>query len=68
MKIQIKSSIIRHVPVVHGGRNPSQSTDSQIIDFSSNVSPIGTPLSVKKILKKNILKISNTIQTLVHQQ
>ena len=59
MKIQIKSSIIRHVPVVHGGRNPSQSIDSQIIDFSSNVSPIGTPLSVKKILKKNIENIQH---------
>ncbi len=59
MKIRTKSSIIRHVPVIHGGRNPSQSTDSQIIDFSSNVSPIGTPFSVKKILKKNIDNIKN---------
>jgi len=43
--------------VVHGGRNPSQSIDSRITDFSSNVSPAGTPLTVKKFLKKNIENI-----------
>ncbi len=59
MKIRTKPSIIKHVPVVHGGRNPSQSTDSRIIDFSSNVSPAGTPLSVKKSLKKNIENIKH---------
>ena len=58
MKIRTKSSIVQTcIPVVHGGRNPSQSTDSRIIDFSSNVSPAGTPLSVKKSLKKNIENI-----------
>ena len=31
-----------------------QITDPKIIDFSSNISPIGTPLSVKKAIKKNI--------------
>ena len=59
MKIRTKPSITKHVPVVHGGRNPSQSTDSRIIDFSSNVSPAGTPLSVKKSLKKNIENIKH---------
>ena len=59
MKIRTKPSIIKHVSVVHGGRNPSQSTDSRIIDFSSNVSPAGTPLSVKKSLKKNIENIQH---------
>ena len=59
MKIRTKSSIAKHVPVVHGGRNPSQSTDFRIIDFSSNVSPAGTPLSVKKSLKKNIENIKH---------
>jgi threonine-phosphate decarboxylase len=52
VKIRTKSSILRHVPVIHGGRHTVK--DSQIIDFSSNISPIGTPPSVKKIIKKNI--------------
>ncbi len=59
MKIRPKLSVIRHVPAIHGGQNPLQSTDPKIIDFSSNVSPIGTPLSIKKILKKNIDNIKN---------
>ena len=59
MKIRAKSSIIRHVPVVHGGRNSLQGTDPQVIDFSSNVSPLGTPLAIKKILKKNIENIQH---------
>ena len=46
------------MPVIHGGRNPSQNIDSRIIDFSSNVSPAGTPLTVKKFLKKNIENIT----------
>ena len=59
MKIRTKSSIIRHIPVVHGGKNPLKHTDPKIIDFSSNVTPIGVPLLVKKILKKNIDNIKN---------
>lgn len=34
-------------------------TDPSIIDFSSNICPLGTPLSVKKSIKKNIDKIKN---------
>ena len=59
MKIRTKSSITRHIPVIHGGKNPIQSTDSRVIDFSSNISPIGTPALVKKILTKNIDNIKN---------
>jgi threonine-phosphate decarboxylase len=59
VKIRTKSSIINHIPVVHGGRNSSQSIDSRITDFSSNVSPAGTPLTVKKFLKKNIENIKH---------
>ena len=47
------------MPVLHGGRNPSQSIDSQITDFSSNVSPAGTPLTVKKSIRKNIENINH---------
>jgi len=59
VKIRTKSSITRHIPVVHGGKNAIQSTDSRVIDFSSNISPIGTPALVKKILTKNIDNIKN---------
>ncbi len=59
MKIRTKSSIIRHIPVIHGGRNPLKNSDSQILDFSSNINPLGIPDSVKKILKKNIDSITN---------
>ena len=43
--------------MIHGGKNHLSSP--QIVDFSSNICPIGTPLSVKKILKKNIDNIKN---------
>jgi threonine-phosphate decarboxylase len=59
VKIRTKSSILEHTPVIHGGKNHSQLTDPNIIDFSSNISPIGTPLSVKKSIKKNIDNIKN---------
>lgn len=55
MKIATKPSITEHTPVVHGGT--LQSSDFRIIDFSSNISPAGTPLSVKKSLKKSIENI-----------
>ena len=42
------------MPVIHGGKSSSQSANRHIIDFSSNVSPAGTPISIKKTLGKNI--------------
>ena len=59
MKIRTKSTILEHSPVIHGGKNPTQITDSSIIDFSSNISPIGTPLSVKNTIKKSINDIKD---------
>ena len=52
MKIRPKSSIIRHIPVIHGGKDHLIKPD--VIDFSSNITPIGVPKSVKTILKKNL--------------
>ena len=49
--------MIRHVPVIHGGKNNLYGPHT--IDFSSNICPIGTPTSVKKTLKKNIENIKN---------
>jgi len=59
VRIRTKSSIIRHVPVIHGGRNSIKNSNSHIIDFSSNITPIGIPLSVKTNLKKNLDDIQN---------
>ena len=59
MRIHTTSSIIRHVPVIHGGRNFIRNSDPYILDFSSNITPIGIPLSVKTALKKNLDDIQN---------
>ena len=57
MKINTKSSIRRHSPVIHGGKIPTKSSDHKIIDFSSNITPLGIPNSVKFIIKKNLDKV-----------
>ena len=45
---------MKHIPIIHGGKNSIKTTDNQIIDFSSNITPIGTPPSVKTIIKKTL--------------
>ena len=57
MIINTKSSIRRHSPVIHGGKIPSKNSDQKIIDFSSNITPLGIPSSVKSIIKINFDKI-----------
>ena len=57
MKINTKSSIRRHSPVIHGGKIPSKNSDQKIIDFSSNITPLGIPNSAKSIIKKNLDKV-----------
>ena len=54
MRVQIKSSVSRHKPVAHGAHIPFKIPDTHILDFSSNINPAGTPLPVKRILKKSI--------------
>ena len=57
MKIRTKSSIRRHIPVIHGGKIPVKNSDHNIIDFSSNITPLGIPNFVKLIIKKNLDKV-----------
>ena len=57
MKLTTKSSIRRHIPVIHGGKVPSKNSDHNIIDFSSNITPLGIPYPVKLIIKQNLDKI-----------
>ena len=58
MKIATKPSILKHSPVAHGGRN-SQNLDPDVLDFSSNVGPLGCPKFVKNQIKANISKIED---------
>jgi len=57
VKINTKSSIRRHSPVIHGGKIPTKNSDHKIIDFSSNITPLGIPKSAKSIIKKNLDKV-----------
>jgi threonine-phosphate decarboxylase len=57
VKIRTKSSIRRHIPVIHGGKIPVKNSDHNIIDFSSNITPLGIPNFVKLIIKKNLDKV-----------
>ena len=59
MKIKAKSVFERHKPVVHGGLFSKNTSISDVIDFSSNVNPIGMPKKTKSILRKKIEKISD---------
>ncbi len=58
MKIQTRSSIRRHVPIQHGGKN-SRNFRENILDFSSNISPAGIPKNVKSLLGTSLKKIEN---------
>ncbi len=44
---------------MHGGRNSIKNSNPHVIDFSSNITPIGIPLSIKTNLKKNLDDIQN---------
>ena len=54
MKIQAKPSIINHIPVIHGGRNSIKNSEQNIVDFSSNITPLGFSRYVRRALKKNL--------------
>jgi len=54
VKIRTKNAIATHNPVIHGGKFSAGNRDPSIVDFSSNISPIGMPTSVKSILKTKL--------------
>ena len=59
MKIRTKSTILSHNPVSHGGRYSVNDRDPNIVDFSSNTSPAGMPVSIKSKLKKRLEQIEH---------
>jgi len=54
MKFKVEKNIESHTPVKHGGLYSIKNTDSSVTDFSSNISPLGFPPLVKKVIKKEI--------------
>ena len=54
MKFRLEKSIASHSPVKHGGLYSAKNTDLSVLDFSSNISPLGFPPLVKKAIKKEI--------------
>ena len=52
--MKISKEIASHKPVYHGGLFSIKNPNPKIIDFSSNISPVGPPPLVKKYLKKHL--------------
>ena len=59
MKFNLEKNILNHITVQHGGiYSTNMKLDPKIVDFSSNVNPLGFPYSVKNVIKKNISLLS----------
>lgn len=58
MKIKPTRNLQNHIPVKHGGIFSIPKPDKSIIDFSSNISPLGFPPLVKKEIKKEIKNLA----------
>ena len=57
MKIRPNPNIASHTPAAHGGIFSIKHPNEKIIDFSSNVNPLGCHPGVKKYLKKQLNQI-----------
>jgi len=58
VKIHPNKSAQSHIPASHGGKYGIKNPDPQVIDFSSNVNPLGCHPGVKRYLKKQLNLIS----------
>lgn len=58
MNVDPVPSVLRHVPAVHGGRYSVNGIDHDTIDFSSNITPLGTPKSVRRAISQSIDSIA----------
>jgi len=57
LKIRPNPNIASHTPAAHGGIFSIKHPNEKIIDFSSNVNPLGCHPGVKKYLKKQLNQI-----------
>ena len=55
--MKLTKEISAHKPVSHGGLYSIKNPNSKIIDFSSNISPMGPPPLVKKYLKQHLAEL-----------
>jgi len=55
--VKFAKNIAGHVSVPHGGPYSIKGQNHSLVDFSSNVNPLGFPSSVKKLLKTGLQKI-----------
>jgi len=58
MKIKVNEFVRSHSPASHGGLYSIKNPNQEIVDFSSNVNPLGCYSGVKKFLKKQLDSIS----------
>ena len=58
MKIYPNKSVQSHIPASHGGKYGTKNPDPKVIDFSSNVNPLGCHPGVKRYLKKQLDAVS----------
>jgi len=58
VKIHPNKPAQSHIPATHGGKYGTKNLDPQVIDFSSNVNPLGCHPGVKRYLKKHLHTIS----------
>ena len=57
MKITPNPNTVSHIPASHGGIFSINNPPEKILDFSSNVNPLGSHPGVKKYLKKQLNQI-----------
>ena len=58
MKIRPNKLVKSHIPAAHGGPFSIKNPDDRILDFSSNVNPLGCHTGVKKFVRKQLDLIS----------
>lgn len=54
VKFTLEKNISNHFPITHGGIYSAGLFDSKLVDFSSNVNPLGFPASINNVIKKNL--------------
>ena len=57
LKITPNPNMAKHIPAYHGGIFSIKNPNEKIVDFSSNVNPLGCHPNVKKHLKKQLNQI-----------